>query len=236
MKRSSLIAAVGAAAGIVSGIGYVAAWTAPGHLAVKPHLINFDTYRDKAIPLSGTWNIDPMHTSATFNIRHMGLSNVQGRFDEISGTIVANEEHPELSSVEVTIPATSVDTDVKMRDDDLRGEHYLDVAKYPTITFKSTSVKHNKDSRYTAVGDLTIHGVTKQISLPFDVYGPIKDPFGSPRFGLSTAIIVNRLDYGVGPTDKLAAGQLAVGENVNIHLNVEGTPPAPPANPAPAAQ
>ena len=235
MKRSTTIAAIAAAAGAVAGAGYVAAWTAPGHVAIKPHLINVNTYRDKSIPLTGTWKVDPWHTSALFSIRHMGLSNVQGRFDDISGVIVTNEEHPELSSVDVTIPATSIDTDVKMRDDDLRSDHYFDIAKYPAITFKSTSVTHGKGSHYTATGDLTIHGVTKQVSLPFDVYGPIKDPFGSPRFGLSTGITVNRLDYGVGASDRLAGGQLAEGQDVDIKINVEAVPPTPPAPAAPGA-
>jgi polyisoprenoid-binding protein YceI len=127
----------------------------------------------------------------------------------------------------VTIPADTIDTDVKMRDDDLRSDHYFDVAKYPTITFASTAVSHKKGDRYEATGNLTIHGVTKQVTLPFEVYGPIKDPFGSPRFGLSTHIVVDRLDYGVGAADKLTGGQLAEGRDVDIHINLEAIPPAP---------
>ena len=232
MKQSRIFAGAACAA-LASAAGFAYAWTAPGHIVLRPHLIMADTLRDKSIPLTGTWQVDPWHTSAVFQIRHMGLSNVQGRFDNITGTVVANEADPSQSSVQVTIPTASIDTDVKMRDDDLRSPHYFDADKYPNITFQSTSISHKHGSRYIAVGDLTIHGVTKEISLPFEIYGPIKDPFGSPRFGLSTEITLDRLDYGVGAGDVLAGGQLAEGQEVPIKINLEAIPPAPPT-PAPA--
>lgn len=232
IKRSHVLAAAGVTAGIGLSAGFVGAWTAPGHIGLRPHLINANTLRDNSVPLTGTWEVDAWHTSPTFLIHHMGLSTIIGRFDTISGTIVADEAHPENSSVNITIPVDSINTNVKMRDDDLRSDHFFDVAKYPNITFKSTSVVRDKPSHYTVTGDLTMHGVTKSIALPFTLYGPIKDPFGSPRFGLSTNLIINRLDYGVGPTDKLAGGQYAEGRDVDIVINLEATPPKP-ATPAP---
>jgi polyisoprenoid-binding protein YceI len=181
------------------------------------------------IPATGTWTVDPAHTSINFAIRHFGISLVHGRFDTFSGTIVADEAQPEKSSVEFTIQANSVDTNVKMRDDDLRSANYFDVAKYPEITFKSTSVKTAKHGEYVAVGDLTIHGVTKQISLPFKPYGPIKDSFGGTRGGLVTHIQLNRLDFGVGGSTVLENGSLDIGKEVDVDISLEAVPAKPAA-------
>lgn len=181
-----------------------------------------------AIPLTGNWTVDPAHTNVNFGIRHFGISQVRGRFDDVAGTIVADAAHPEKSSVQVTIQTASINTNVKMRDDDLRSANYFDAAKYPQITFQSTKIEKGKRSGFIADGTLTIHGVAKTVSLPFSVSGPIKDPFGGTRFGLETALHLNRIDYGVGNGETLGNGDFAVGNDVNIVISVEAVPTKTP--------
>ncbi len=180
------------------------------------------------IPLTGSWTIDPMHTNVNFSIRHFGISQVRGRFDDVAGTITADAAHPENSSVQVTIQATSINTNVKMRDDDLRSDHYFDAAKYPQITFQSTKIEKGKNGAFVADGNLTIHGVTKEVTLPFRVVGPIKDPFGGTRFGLETETHINRIDYGVGNGQTLANGDFAVGNDVDVIISLEAVPAKAP--------
>ena len=180
------------------------------------------------MPLTGTWAVDPAHTNVNFSIRHFGISQVHGRFDDLAGTIVADAAHPEKSSVQFTIQTASVNTNVKMRDDDLRSPNYFDAAKYPQITFQSTRIERGRRGSFVADGNLTIHGVTKPVALPFHVAGPIKDPFGGTRFGLETETHVNRLDYGVGNGQRLTTGDFAVGNDVDVVISLEAIPAKTP--------
>jgi polyisoprenoid-binding protein YceI len=179
---------------------------------------------EKPASLTGTWSVDPVHTSVTFTIPHFGISSVPGRFDEASGTIIAVTDHPEKSSVQFTIQTASLNTNNTYRDNDVKSKNYLDVATYPTITFQSTSVSKAGHGTFVAVGNLTMHGVTKQISLPFTLMGPILDPFGSSRIGVETHIVLSRLDYGVGGNDQLADGSFAIGKDVDVTIDLEATP------------
>lgn len=181
------------------------------------------------IPATGTWKVDPMHTSVNFAIRHFGISLVHGRFNKFDGTIVADEAHPEKSSVQFTIQANSIDTNVTMRDNDLRSANYLDVAKYPEITFKSTSIKAAKNGEYIATGDLTIHGFAKEIQLPFKPMGPVQSGPGGVRAGLVTHVTINRLDFGVGGSQSMDDGTLTIGKDVDIDISLEGVPSKPAA-------
>lgn len=203
------------------GLGIAANWRGEATHAQTPGPSGLQT--------TGTWRVDPMHTSINFAIRHFGISLVHGRFDDFAGTIVANAENPEKSSVKFTIQATSIDTNVKMRDNDLRSTNYFDVAKFPTITFESTSVKKGKPGEFIAVGNLTMHGVTKEISLPFRPMGPIKDSFGGSRVGLVTAIQLNRIDYGVGGSTLMPNGSLDIGKEVDVDISLEAVPAKPAA-------
>ncbi len=216
---------LGAALGTAAfGLALAGAWTSAttGVQADAP-------VATASLPLTGNWTIDPAHTNVNFGIRHFGISQVRGRFDDVAGTIAADATHPEKSLVQVTIQSTSIDTNVKMRDDDLRSDHYFDVAKYPTITFQSTQIKKGKNGGFVANGNLTMHGVTKTVALPFHVSGPIKDAFGGTRFGLETAVHVNRLDYGIGNGQALADGDMAIGNDVAIVISVEAVPAKVPA-------
>jgi len=176
-----------------------------------------------------TWKIDPNHTAAQFSVRHMGISTVRGAFTKVSGTAEYDPSNVAKASVEVTIEAASVDTRVDMRDNDLRSDHFFDVAKYPTITFKSKSVQPAGEGKFKMVGDLTIHGVTKEVTL--DGEGPSKpmtDQRGNQHVGASATTTVKRTDFGVGSSGS------TVGEDISITIDVEMVHAAATPAPAPA--
>ena len=163
-----------------------------------------------------TWQIDPNHTAAQFSVRHMGISTVRGAFTKVSGTAQYDPSNPTKTVVDATIEATSVDTRVSMRDDDLRSPNYFDVAKYPTITFKSKSVQDAGEGKLKMVGDLTIHGVTKEVILDVDgPSSPVTDQRGNSHIGASASTKVNRKDFGVGGSSNM------VGEDITITIDVE---------------
>ena len=162
------------------------------------------------------WQIDPNHTAAQFSVRHMGISTVRGAFTKVSGTAQYDPADLSKTSVDATIEASSVDTRVSMRDDDLRSPNYFDVAKYPTITFKSKSVQAAGEGKLKIVGDLTIHGVTKEVTLDVDgPSAPVTDPKGNSHVGASASTTVNRKDFGVGGSSNM------VGEDITITIDVE---------------
>ena len=163
-----------------------------------------------------TWQIDPNHTAAQFSVRHMGISTVRGAFTKVSGSAQYDPSNPTKTVVDATIEATSVDTRVSMRDEDLRSPNYFDVAKYPTITFKSKSVLDAGEGKLKMVGDLTIHGVTKEVTLDVDgPSSPVTDQRGNSHIGASASTKVNRKDFGVGGSSNM------VGEDITITIDVE---------------
>jgi polyisoprenoid-binding protein YceI len=182
----------------------------------------------RAMGQTETWYLDPPHSSAQFAVRHLGISTVRGAFTKLGGVVV---DSPDLSkaSVNVTIDASSIDTRVQRRDDDLRSDHFFDVAKYPTITFQSKRVESAGTGKLKVTGDLTMHGVTKEVVL--DVDGPtppMKDPRGTSHRGLSATTTLSRADFGIN----FDAGM--VGDQVAIQLDVEMVDKAP--GPPPAAK
>jgi len=170
-----------------------------------------------------SWQLDPNHSSAQFAVRHLGISTVRGTFTKVSGTVQLNEADLTRSSAEVTIDATSVDTRVETRDNDVRSPKFLDVQKFPTITFKSKKVEPAGPGKLRMTGDLTIHGVTKEVVL--DVDGPtpaVKDArSGQQRRGASATTTINRQDFGVSGAPSV------VGDEVTITLDIEMIKPAP---------
>lgn len=171
----------------------------------------------RELKAAGKYTIDPMHTSVGFEIDHLGLSRVQGRFDKVSGNIVADPANLGRSSVNFSIETESVDTNVAPRDADLKSPNFFDAANNPAITFKSTKIV-KRGAGYVATGELTLHGVTKLVSIPFKAYGPITDPWKAQRIGIvSDPIIVNREDYGMKFDVPL------VGSKVEVRLSVEAT-------------
>ena len=170
-----------------------------------------------------TWQLDPAHSAAQFSVRHLGISTVRGTFTSMSGSVQLNEADLTRSSAEVTIEATSVDTRVEKRDNDVRSPKFLDVQKFPTISFKSKRVEALGPEKFKMTGDLTIHGVTKEVVL--DVDGPsqaVNDPHtGQQRRGASATTTINRQDFSVSGAPGV------VGDAVTITLDIEMTKPGP---------
>ncbi len=166
------------------------------------------------------YEIDPAHTTLGFSVRHMMISNVQGKFNEFSGTLLYDEKYLRQSSVNVAIKTAGVETGNGRRDDDLRGANFFEAAKYPEITFKSARIEKRGDG-YVAVGPLTMHGVSKEIALPFTINGKIKDPRGNEHIGIEAGVTINRQDWGLAYSRTMDNGGLVVGNEVKIELNVE---------------
>ena len=169
-----------------------------------------------------TWQIDPVHTNIGFSAVHMMVSNVRGEFDKFSGSISANGNDPSSVKIEATIDAASINTRSERRDNDLKSPNFLDVEKYPTLTFKSTKIEPNGAGKWKITGDLTLHGVTKPVTL--EVEGPtpeVKDPFGNTRRGASATTKINRQDFGITYNKTLDSGGLVVSNEVAISIDVE---------------
>jgi polyisoprenoid-binding protein YceI len=175
-----------------------------------------------AAPLvADTYKIDRMHSEAAFKIRHF-VTKVSGRFDDLGGTIVGDPSNASASSVEFTIKAASIDTGTTDRDKHLRSADFFDAEKYPEITFKSTSIKpSDKKNVYDVTGDLTMHGVTKRITLPVEYLGSIKDARGNEKAGFTLSTTLNRKDYGVNWNKALDNGGVMLGDDVDITINLE---------------
>jgi polyisoprenoid-binding protein YceI len=175
-----------------------------------------------ALPsLADTYTIDKTHSEASFQVRHF-VTNVRGRFSDFNGTINIDPKSPAASNVEFTIQATSIDTGVADRDKHLRSGDFFDVEKFPTITFKSTAVKPSKTKNtYDVTGNLTMHGVTKQVTLPVTLLGYAKDPWGNQRAGFTVATTLNRQDYGIKWNKALDEGGFMLSDDVNVAINVE---------------
>jgi len=173
-------------------------------------------------PTTTTWNIDPVHTTAEFKIRHMMITNVKGHFKPVNGVITIDEGDISKSHVEASIDAASINTREADRDAHLRSAEFLDVEKFPTLTFSSTRVTRTGQEDLEVEGDLTIHGVTRPVT--FLVEGPTapgKDPWGSVRIGLSATTKINRKDFGLTWNAALETGGILVGDEVTISLDVQ---------------
>jgi polyisoprenoid-binding protein YceI len=169
------------------------------------------------------WEIDPVHTSVGFSVRHMMVSNVRGEFRKVSGTVHGDETNPTAAVVEATIDTTSIDTREQKRDEHLRSPDFLDTAKFPTMTFKSKKIAKTGDGRYAVTGDLTLHGVTREVVL--DVEGPtqsVKDPRGGLRAGAHATTKINRQDFGISWSKALDGGGVMVGDEITVAIDVEG--------------
>jgi polyisoprenoid-binding protein YceI len=171
-----------------------------------------------------TYDIDPAHTTAEFVVKHMMVSNVHGTFKDIKGTVDYDEKNPANSKVNVEIATASIDTGVQKRDDHLKSPDFFDAAKNPTITFKSKSVKPSANGALDVTGDLTMHGVTKEVVLHVDGVTPEqKSPWGTASRGASATASLNRKDFGLTWNKALESGGVVVGDEVKLNLDVEMT-------------
>ncbi len=173
-----------------------------------------------ALAQSSTWKIDPSHSAAGFTVRHMGISNVHGRFGGVAGELVLDPADLSKSSVKATIDTTTVDTGVAARDTDLKSDHFFDAAKYPTMTFVSKSVTKNGDG-YTVTGDLTMHGVTRQVVLAMDAPSKELAMEKQTRRGFDATTTIHRQDFGLNYGGTLKTGDAMIGDDVKVTLEVE---------------
>jgi polyisoprenoid-binding protein YceI len=170
--------------------------------------------------MTSHWDIDVGHSAIHFYVRHMVISKVHGRFARWSGTVALDPQDLTRSSVEVSIDAASIDTQVADRDQHLRSADFLDVARYPTITFRSSRVEKAGD-RYRVVGEIELHGVRREIALDAEFAGTGKDPWGGERAGFSAKASLDRREFGLVWNAALETGGVLVGEKVEIAIEVE---------------
>ena len=168
-----------------------------------------------------TWNLDPSHLDVGFAVRHLMISTVKGRFAGVKGTVSVLGDDFRTATVDVTIDAASVDTREPQRDAHLRSADFFDVEQFPTLTFKSRRVQANGADRFTLTGDLTIHGVTREVVLDVASEGMGPDPWGGQRAGFSAKGLVKRSDFGLTWNQLLELGGVAVGDDVKLSIDVE---------------
>jgi polyisoprenoid-binding protein YceI len=192
---------------------------------MKRLLATFSTIIALSLPAlasATTWNIDPDHSNIGFKVRHLMVSNVKGSFEKLTGVVDINDKDVTKSKVDVSIDTASINTNVQKRDEHLRSADFFDVAKFPTMTFVSKKVAKAGKDKLKVTGDLTLHGITKQVVL--DVEGPTaesKDPWGAIRRGAVATTKINRKDFGLVWNKALETGGVAVGEEVAITLEIE---------------
>lgn len=183
------------------------------------------------------WEIDSAHSAAQFSIRHMMISNVRGEFGKLSGTIVTEGKDLAKATVEATVDVGSINTREGKRDEHLKSPDFFDIVKFPAMTFKSKKIIPGRPGHFKMVGELTIHGIAKEVSL--DVEGPsaeAKDPWGNIKVGATATGKINRKDFGLGWNKVLETGGVVVGEEVSIILDIEMTKKADAAALPPKAE
>jgi len=171
------------------------------------------------------YKVDPDHSSVSFSIRHF-VSNVPGRFKEFEGTITYDKQNPAASKVEFTAQAASIDTDNKDRDNHLKSPDFFDVAKFPTLSFTSTSVAAKDANTLNVTGDMTLHGVTKKVTIPVTVLGVLPTK-GGEKAGFETNFTLDRKDYGIEWNRVLDTGGSILGNDVKVTISVEANTPKP---------
>ena len=184
-----------------------------------------------ALPASAatdTWTIDKEHSTVSFQVRHI-LTKVRGQFDAFQGTVQMDPQHPETGAVEFAIDAKSIDTESPKRDEHLRSPDFFDVANNPQITFKSSKVLPLAAGRFAVAGTLTMRGVAREVTLPVEVLGTTKDPWGNVRAGFATALTLDRKDYGINWNKTLDEGGYLLGDDVEIDIQLEAVQQKPQA-------
>jgi polyisoprenoid-binding protein YceI len=176
-----------------------------------------------SLALATPYEFDPSHTTARFTVKHMMVTNVHGEFGKVTGTLDLDEKDVTKSTVAVTIDASTIDTREPKRDAHLRSKDFFEVEKYPSVTFKSKKVEAAGEGKLKVTGDLTMHGITKEVVL--DVEGPskeVKDPYGNMRVGATASTTINRKDFGLNWNVALEAGGVLVSDAVKVDLEIEG--------------
>jgi polyisoprenoid-binding protein YceI len=168
------------------------------------------------------WIVDDTHAKIGFSVTHFGISETEGKFTKFSGTVLSDKPDFSDAKIEFTIDVNSVNTDNEQRDTHLKSADYFDVAKYPQIIFKGKTMTSVSKNKYTLKGDFTMHGVTKEIILDVTYRGTVpQDPFGNTKAGFKITGLIDRTQWGLNWTGKLAGGDLLVGNEVDLECNIE---------------
>jgi polyisoprenoid-binding protein YceI len=167
------------------------------------------------------WNIDPAHSVAEFSVRHMMISTVKGSFAVIEGNLDFDPADPEAASVEATIDVSSINTNAADRDNHLRSPDFFDVENYPQMTFKSTRIEKTGDNTGRVVGDLTMRGMTKEVSFDIEYFGEVPSPFGDRRVGFNGTTTINREEWGLTWNQQLETGGVLVSKDVKISVDLQ---------------
>jgi polyisoprenoid-binding protein YceI len=175
--------------------------------------------RTKSLIPTGTWEVDAVHSSIGFAVKHMGIANVRGRFTEFEGTLEVGDDLAS-SSARGLVKAASITTEEEQRDEHLRSADFFDVENNPDITFESTSVEAIDDESTSVVGNLTMHGITQEVRLKVVVQGTDVDPWGKERAGVEAVGTLNRKDFDMKFNQALGSGNVLVGDKVNISLDI----------------
>jgi polyisoprenoid-binding protein YceI len=176
---------------------------------------------------TGRWRIDPGHSDVAFTVRHMMVSKVRGHFTRIEGELVLASD-PLTSTVTATIDLSSIDTNNPQRDDDLRSANFLEIQAHPTMTYRSTGIRHGEDG-FDVDGELSLHGVTRQVPLALVVNGFTRDPYGGTRAGFSATAEIDRKDFGITANIPMDGGGVVIGDRIQIYIEIEAilNPPEP---------
>ncbi len=173
-----------------------------------------------AVMAADQYKIDPAHTNVGFSVQHLMISRVNGSFTDVAGTILHDPADVTKSSVEVTVKTNSITTNNTNRDNHLRSADFFDVEKFPEMTFRSTTIR-KQGQGYLCVGTLTLHGVSKEVQIPFQIMGTVTDPLGEVRLGVEGQLSLDRKEFGINWNKVLDNGGVAVGNKVNMTLIVE---------------
>ena len=176
-----------------------------------------------ATPSTGvtTWAIDPAHSNVEFAVKHLMIATVKGRFGDVKGTIVHNDADPVASKVDIEIGTGSVDTRAEQRDAHLRSPDFFDVAKHPTMTFRSKRIDGDPNGEFKLVGDLMIKGTTREVALDAEFQGRTRDPWGGERMGFEAKGKINRHDFGLHWNQALDTGGWVLGDDIKLSIEVE---------------
>jgi polyisoprenoid-binding protein YceI len=177
--------------------------------------------------ITGTWTIDPGHSDVAFTVRHMMVSKVRGHFTRFEGELLLASD-PVDSAVTASIDLRSIDTNNPQRDDDLRSANFLEIQTHPTMTYRSTNIRHSEDG-FDVDGDLSLHGVTRRVPLALVVNGFTRDPYGGTRAGFSATAEIDRKDFGITTNIPMDGGGVVIGDTIQIYIEIEAilSPPEP---------
>lgn len=174
-----------------------------------------------AVSTGTTWSVDPAHSHVEFAVKHLMISTVKGRFGVVRGTVRSDDADPAKGQAEIEIDADSIDTREAQRDAHLRSADFFNVEKFPKLTFRSTRIADVSGDRFKLIGDLTIHGVTREVTLDVTSEGRGKDPWGGERAGFSATTRIKRSDFGLTWNQALETGGFVVGDEIKVSLDVE---------------